>query len=527
MLERALIDAHVPTLMAALVHLTGDLGLVREAGTLSFGWLGDYQGKLSPSSRRACAAMRSRRSTRHSRRGLAGTRTAPAPGRARADELRRRPAGIGRLPAVPARGARPAEGGPARSARRSTSRPSRARERFRVLVIGARHVRARSRRCGCGRPASRSPCSRRTRTSAARGSRTRYPGCRVDSPNHMYSYSFEANHDWPQHYSTQDVLLGYFRRFADKHGLREHIRFRTEVEEAIWDDAAALWRVRVRDADGASETLVRATRSISAVGQLNRPQYPDIPGRERFAGASFHSARWDHGVRPPRQARRGDRHRRERVSVRPGDRRADARAARVPALGAVGRCRRPTTTSPCPRACSGCCATCRTTIAGTASGCSGSRRRAAARPSPAMPTGRARRARSARTTTCCARRSRGYMRDAAAGDEQLCAAAIPTIRPAASACCATTAAGSPRSSATTCGSSPSASRRSTSAACARATARSTRSTRSSTAPAFQASDFLQPMRIVGRDGAHAARTLGRRRARLPRHDRSRRSRTCS
>ncbi|HEX7726191.1 MAG TPA: NAD(P)-binding protein, partial [Rhizomicrobium sp.] len=50
-----------------------------------------------------------------------------------------------------------------------------------------------------------------------------YPGCRVDNPNHMYSFSFEPNHDWPYHYSTQDVLLDYFRRTADKYDLRKNI----------------------------------------------------------------------------------------------------------------------------------------------------------------------------------------------------------------------------------------------------------------------------------------------------------------
>ncbi|HMJ10293.1 MAG TPA: NAD(P)/FAD-dependent oxidoreductase [Polyangiaceae bacterium] len=120
-----------------------------------------------------------------------------------------------------------------------------------------------------------------------------YPGCRVDSPNHSYSYSFEANHDWPLYYSTQDVLLGYFKRVSERRELRSHIRFGTEVEEAVWDEAAGLWRVRVRTADGASETLL-ANALISAVGQLNRPKFPDIPGRERFAGEAFHSARWNH-----------------------------------------------------------------------------------------------------------------------------------------------------------------------------------------------------------------------------------------
>ena len=56
-----------------------------------------------------------------------------------------------------------------------------------------------------------------------------YPGCRVDDPNHNYSYSFAQRHDWPLHFSTQDVLLDYFRDCADAFGLREHIRFGTEV----------------------------------------------------------------------------------------------------------------------------------------------------------------------------------------------------------------------------------------------------------------------------------------------------------
>ena len=57
-----------------------------------------------------------------------------------------------------------------------------------------------------------------------------YPGCRVDNPNHNYSYSFAQRHDWPMHYSTQDVLGRYFRDFAEEHGLLEHVRLQTEVE---------------------------------------------------------------------------------------------------------------------------------------------------------------------------------------------------------------------------------------------------------------------------------------------------------
>ncbi len=121
-----------------------------------------------------------------------------------------------------------------------------------------------------------------------------YPGCRVDNPNHNYSYSFAQRHDWPLHFSTQEVLLDYFRQCAEAFGLREHIRFRTEVVSASWSDRDRRWSVVVRS-DGVEETLT-AEAVVSAVGQLNRPRYPDIEGREVFAGPSFHSARWDHDV---------------------------------------------------------------------------------------------------------------------------------------------------------------------------------------------------------------------------------------
>ncbi len=122
-----------------------------------------------------------------------------------------------------------------------------------------------------------------------------YPGCRVDIPNHFYSYSFAQTTDWPQFYSTQQVLLDYFQSVAEQFGLRKHIRCNTEVLDATWSDGAHQWSVRTRGADGVENTTT-VDALVSAVGQLNRPKLPDIPGRETFGGPSFHSAEWDHSV---------------------------------------------------------------------------------------------------------------------------------------------------------------------------------------------------------------------------------------
>ena len=122
-----------------------------------------------------------------------------------------------------------------------------------------------------------------------------YPGCRVDNPNHLYSYSFAQKHDWQFNFSTRGALHDYFREFADTNDLRRHVRFGTEVIEATWFEGAGEWAVDIRSADGTEDTL-RATAVISAVGQLNRPKYPDIEGWDHFTGQFFHSARWEHDI---------------------------------------------------------------------------------------------------------------------------------------------------------------------------------------------------------------------------------------
>jgi 4-hydroxyacetophenone monooxygenase len=119
----------------------------------------------------------------------------------------------------------------------------------------------------------------------------RYPGCRVDNPNHNYSYSFAQRHDWPFHFSPQPVLRDYFASCCDAFGLRPSIRFGVEVASATWSEDDLVWVLELSTGE-----TVRANAVISAVGQLNRPSYPDIPGRESFAGPSFHSARWDPSV---------------------------------------------------------------------------------------------------------------------------------------------------------------------------------------------------------------------------------------
>jgi 4-hydroxyacetophenone monooxygenase len=122
-----------------------------------------------------------------------------------------------------------------------------------------------------------------------------YPGARVDVGNHFYCYSFEPSDEWTEYFAQQPELQRYFESVMTKHAIEPHVRWETEVLGAAWDESASNWSVRTRAADG-TETTLTARAVISAVGQLNRPNTPEIRGQESFAGPAFHSARWDHQV---------------------------------------------------------------------------------------------------------------------------------------------------------------------------------------------------------------------------------------
>ena len=115
-----------------------------------------------------------------------------------------------------------------------------------------------------------------------------YPGACCDVPSQLYSFSFARNPDWSSSYSPQPEIQAYLRRVADDHGLRDRILFDTELEQAVWDDAAQRWHCRTTSGEVSAKVLVTGT------GGLSEPRLPEIEGLDSFAGPLFHSARWDH-----------------------------------------------------------------------------------------------------------------------------------------------------------------------------------------------------------------------------------------
>src|SRR5690242_15805860 len=280
-IREALDSAHLPSLIAALVHITGDANLVKGEIKPVYDFFGDGQGGLTDQQRastkeRALAAIKAYRDRDHK-----------LPRQPSFDDVRAIMNFVAGaeipdhyIPFLIEELA--LEGKDPKEPHWPAAITEAQRKKLHVLIIGAgmSGILAAIRLKQAGVPFT---IVDKNKDVGGTWLENAYPGCRVDNPNHMYSYSFEPYHDWPQHFSTQPVLYEYFRTVADKYGLRKFIRFETSMEEAAFDERRSIWTATLRTADGRVEKI-EANAIITAVGQLNRPRLPNIKGVEKFKG---------------------------------------------------------------------------------------------------------------------------------------------------------------------------------------------------------------------------------------------------
>jgi cation diffusion facilitator CzcD-associated flavoprotein CzcO len=118
----------------------------------------------------------------------------------------------------------------------------------------------------------------------------RYPGVACDIPALLYQLSFAPHPQWSHFYARGQEIHEYTRSLVDRFDLGGALRLSEGVRRAEWSDELQHWSITT--SKGA--TIV-ADAIIPALGQLNRPRIPEIEGRERFTGRSWHSAAWPDG----------------------------------------------------------------------------------------------------------------------------------------------------------------------------------------------------------------------------------------
>ena len=115
-----------------------------------------------------------------------------------------------------------------------------------------------------------------------------YPGCACDVPSHLYSFSFAPNPNWSRKFSPQPEILAYLKNVVQQFDLRPQIRYNTEIVRTEFSEETGRWTLTDRAGNVTTARVV-----IGAIGPLNRPSVPKLPGMDSFGGQVFHSSEWD------------------------------------------------------------------------------------------------------------------------------------------------------------------------------------------------------------------------------------------
>ena len=118
----------------------------------------------------------------------------------------------------------------------------------------------------------------------------RYPGIQCDVESYTYLPLLEELGYMPKdRYAYGLEIFEYCQQIGRHFGLYEHALFGTVVDALRWDSSINRWRIGTKQGDH-----IRARFVVMAVGPLNRPKLPGVPGLKDFKGHSFHTTLWDY-----------------------------------------------------------------------------------------------------------------------------------------------------------------------------------------------------------------------------------------
>ena len=84
-----------------------------------------------------------------------------------------------------------------------------------------------------------------------------YPGAACDVVSRFYSFSYDQTYKWSTAFAPQQEIWDYQLKVVDRHGIRPHVRFNTEVLKATFDDASGTWTVETASRGAADDASPR------------------------------------------------------------------------------------------------------------------------------------------------------------------------------------------------------------------------------------------------------------------------------
>jgi cyclohexanone monooxygenase len=118
----------------------------------------------------------------------------------------------------------------------------------------------------------------------------RYPGIQCDNDAYCYLPLLEETGYVPsKKFADGWEIHEHCRRIVTRYGLDSHAIFHTLITALRWDEKLSRWRLSTNRGDD-----IRARFVVMAMGPLNKPKLPGVPGLAGFKGKMFHTARWEY-----------------------------------------------------------------------------------------------------------------------------------------------------------------------------------------------------------------------------------------
>ena len=118
-----------------------------------------------------------------------------------------------------------------------------------------------------------------------------YPGLACDVWAHSYTFSYRPNPNWTSSFADQPEIESYLQTCATEFGLDPHIQLNTRIVRAAFEENEAVWSLTSDAGESWTFDIV-----INAMGNQHTALYPDVPGKETFAGDTWHATEWNHDV---------------------------------------------------------------------------------------------------------------------------------------------------------------------------------------------------------------------------------------
>lgn len=117
---------------------------------------------------------------------------------------------------------------------------------------------------------------------------SQYPGATSDSSSEVYRYGFDQEllrtYPWPTRFLPQQESQNYLKHVVERYELGKHIQLKTELKGASFDATSSSWTVEF----STGETY-KTTYLVLACGCFHTPNWPKIPGLDKFAGPKYHT----------------------------------------------------------------------------------------------------------------------------------------------------------------------------------------------------------------------------------------------